>query len=219
MTDTIEGTNKKSKKNISLFKVITTLGILAIVSIIVIVAIIKQGRETYISSTAISPVTEQVGVEAYNINVAIIKEYIKQRNKTIPIEVCQVIAEKIITLCEKEKLPSDLVVAMIETESTWNPTVTSSEGAKGLMQILIEDGIDINPKQSYDIEYNIETGIAILKSKLNKSNGNLTKALKMYVGGCKNYSEKVYQAIGMFVMYKSKLIIEEQQEDIKKEDK
>ena len=213
MTDTIEGTNKKSKKNISPFGIITTLGILAIISIIIIISIVKQGRETYISSTTISPAPEQVSVEKYNINIAIIKEYIKQRNKTIPIEVCNIIAETIVALCEEEKLPSDLVVAMIETESTWNPTVTSSEGAKGLMQILKENGIDIDPDQSYDIEYNIKTGIAILKAKLNKANGNLSKALKMYVGGQKNYSEKVYQAIGMFVMYKSKLIIEEQQEE------
>lgn len=207
-TDTLKKSN--SKRNISAVSIMLgTIVIFALCMFYLKLVVLAPDSINKIASTEIE--VEQ----NFNNRVSIIKNYIKQRNNTISIEVCNIIAEKIIILCDQEQLPPDLIVAMIETESTWNPTVTSSEGAKGLMQILKEDGIDIEYSKSYDIEYNIKTGIDILKSKLNKADGSLTKALKMYVGGQKNYSEKVYQAIGLFVMYKANIIIEEREKEEK----
>jgi len=199
-----------------------TSSVVKVYVLIVIIALFVIGM-TMLSVYEANPTkATRFGEEVATVtksDTMVIKDYIKQRNKTIPIEVCNIIADKIIILSEREKLPADLIVAMIETESSWNPTTTSDKGAKGLMQILEEDGITIESSRSYDIEYNIKIGIDILKSKLKKTDGNLSKALKMYVGGDKNYSEKVYQAIGMFVMYKAKLVIEEREKEGKEKSK
>jgi len=199
-----------------------TSSVVKVYVLIVIIALFVIGM-TMLSVYEANPTkATRFGEEVATVtksDTMVIKDYIKQRNKTIPIEVCNIIADKIVILSEREKLPADLIVAMIETESSWNPTTTSDKGAKGLMQILEEDGITIESSRSYDIEYNIKIGIDILKSKLKKTDGNLSKALKMYVGGDKNYSEKVYQAIGMFVMYKAKLVIEEREKEGKEKSK
>jgi len=70
------------------------------------------------------------------------------------------------------------------------------------MQIFIEDGIEIDPKKAYDIQYNIQKGIAIFKSKLLKADGDISLALKYYVGGDEDYHKEVYKYLGRYTLYK-----------------
>lgn len=128
--------------------------------------------------------------------------YIRKRKNNISVKLSRIISYEVVTQSRENKIPVGLLLGIIETESMWNPKCKSKMNARGLMQILQEDGVEINSKNAYDISYNIEKGIDIFKSKLNKSGGNLSLALKYYVGGDNNYQKKVYKYMGKFLLWK-----------------
>jgi len=134
--------------------------------------------------------------------IALLSKYIKTRKINSPVEVCDKIAYEIITQSKLNHIADDIVVGIIEIESMWNVYSKSKAGARGLMQILIEDGVEIIPEKAYDISYNIEKGIAIFKSKLQKANGDVSLALKYYVGGDPEYHKAVYKYLGKYTLYK-----------------
>ena len=78
----------------------------------------------------------------------------------------------------------------------------SSKLAKGLMMVLIEDGVVIDDKQVFDIRYNLSKGVEIYLSKLKKSDGNIKLALEKYSGNAKDCPSSVYENIGRYMMFK-----------------
>lgn len=95
-------------------------------------------------------------------------------------------------------LKPEIVLAIIEVESNFNPYAVSRAGAHGLMQImpfwLKEIG---QPGDNlFRVHTNLRFGCTILKYYLNKENGNLFRALGRYNGslGSWTYPKKVYRA-------------------------
>lgn len=88
-----------------------------------------------------------------------------------------------------------LVLALIQTESTFDRFAISKSGALGLMQVmpfwLKELGHD--DANLFDIDTNITLGVTILKYYLDKENGQTGKALARYNGsaGSWKYPNKV----------------------------
>lgn len=97
---------------------------------------------------------------------------------------------------QKVDLPPELVLAVIHTESTFDPEAVSSAGALGLMQIMPFWKFIIGDKQDdlMDLHTNIRYGVTILNHYLDKENGNLTRALARYNGslGKTWYPKRVY---------------------------
>lgn len=139
-----------------------------------------------------------------NPEVKILTEYQIARNSKLPVEIAQLQAQVILAAAAKHKMEPALIVGLIETESLFNATATSTESAKGLMQILRGEDVEVDQEQAYDLEYNVETGIKILEGKLKITNGDLGKSLDNYSGGAENYSSKVYSSLGRYVMFRSK---------------
>lgn len=84
----------------------------------------------------------------------------------------------------RAELPPELVLAVIEVESNFNPFAISSAGARGLMQVmpfwLKEIG---QPGDSlFRMHTNLRYGCTILKYYLDKERGNLFHALARYNG-------------------------------------
>ncbi len=92
----------------------------------------------------------------------------------------------------------NLILALIKVESSFNPRAISSVGAYGLMQInysVWKNTFNIDPNKIFDIDYNIDVGLRILKRYYDESNGDIKKALFLYNNGYfyknKSYVPKV----------------------------
>lgn len=82
----------------------------------------------------------------------------------------------------------NLVLAVMQVESAFDPLAVSTAGAYGLMQVryaVWKDELNIDKNKIFDIEYNIELGLKILKQYHEVSGGNLGRTLFLYNNGYK----------------------------------
>lgn len=84
---------------------------------------------------------------------------------------------------KKYRIDKGILRAIIKAESNFNPSVTSSAGAQGLMQIMPANFSFLGISNGYDIEQNINGGAKLLRNYLDRYNGNLEMALMAYNGG------------------------------------
>lgn len=102
------------------------------------------------------------------------------------------------------KIDPYLVAAVIETESNWDPSVRSSSGAEGLMQLLPDtaqdmidkgyiDGAAYSVDDLYEPEVNIMFGCAYLRYLLDYYDGALDRAIAAYNAGIGNVEDWVDQ--------------------------
>jgi len=132
----------------------------------------------------------------------IVSSWIKKTNKSVPIEVANIIAIEACKQTSNTNLPLPLIVAIIQRESHFDPYAVSKSNAMGLMQILNGGkGIIIDQSRAFDISYNIAKGIEIFNEHLRLQKGSLDKALFGYVGGDKTYAADIYKIMGEFSMF------------------
>jgi hypothetical protein len=84
---------------------------------------------------------------------------------------------------DKFNLDSALIKAIIKAESNFNHRAVSPVGAQGLMQLMPATASDMNVKDSFHPESNIEGGARYLKYLLKTYRNNLELALAAYNAG------------------------------------
>ena len=131
--------------------------------------------------------------------------YIEIKYQHIPDVLAKNIAENVVEICSKEKMSPELVMGIIQVESSFNPMAISNKNARGLMQVMPMWAKEFKLRRVNDlhnVDINILSGIKVLKIHIKEENGNLDKGLYRYVNKDKTYADSVYNAIGKFVSFR-----------------
>ncbi len=101
------------------------------------------------------------------------------------------------------KFKPELVLSIIQVESNFNPKAISYRGAYGLMQINLavwENELKIDRDKIFNVGYNIDLGLQVLRRYYDETNGNLKRAIHLYNNGYKYNNLKYVKLIDSTLM-------------------
>lgn len=81
------------------------------------------------------------------------------------------------------RVPVELVEAIIDEESAWNPYAVSSKGAAGLMQLMPQTALRFGVRNRFCLNENIRGGVAYLAFLYNEFGGDLRLVTAAYYVG------------------------------------
>lgn len=102
---------------------------------------------------------------------------------TRPARQKQAVAPLVSAAAATHNLPEELLLAVIEAESNFNPQAVSPKGAQGLMQLMPETARFLGVTDAFDPVANIDGGARYLKAMLTRFGNDLPLALAAYNAG------------------------------------
>ena len=81
------------------------------------------------------------------------------------------------------RVPPELIAALIDVESRWNPNALSNKGAMGLMQLMPATARQFGAFQPFDEEQNIAAGTRYVTTLMWEFRGDLRLVAAAYYAG------------------------------------
>lgn len=81
------------------------------------------------------------------------------------------------------RVPPELISALIDVESRWNPRAVSNKGAIGIMQLMPETARRFGAFQPFDVEQNIAAGTRYVTALMWEFHGDLRLVAAAYYAG------------------------------------
>jgi len=81
------------------------------------------------------------------------------------------------------RVPPELIAALIDVESRWNPHAVSNKGAMGLMQLMPATARRFGAVQPFDIEQNVAAGTRYVTTLMWEFHGDLRLVAAAYYAG------------------------------------
>ena len=81
------------------------------------------------------------------------------------------------------RVPPELIAALIDVESRWNPNALSNKGAMGLMQLMPATARRFGASQPFDEEQNIAAGTRYVTTLMWEFRGDLRLVAAAYYAG------------------------------------
>jgi len=81
------------------------------------------------------------------------------------------------------RVPPELIAALIDVESGWNPRALSNKGAMGMMQLMPETARRFGAWQPFDPEQNIAAGTRYVTTLMWEFHGDLRLVAAAYYAG------------------------------------
>jgi hypothetical protein len=101
----------------------------------------------------------------------------------VPAEKTRSYDDLILEHAELNGVRPDLVRAVVQVESAYNPNARSPKGAKGLMQLMPATILRFGVSNPYNPVENVRAGVAYLRQLLNRYDNNEKLALAAYNAG------------------------------------
>lgn len=121
------------------------------------------------------------------------------------------------------QVPVELVEAVIEVESSWDPHAVSPKGAVGLMQLMPRTAIRFGVWNRFRIEENIRGGVAYLAWLIDTFRGDLRLVTAAYLVGESSIrsrglaysSPEVYRYVSRVAeLYRTKRLLKSRRESL-----
>jgi soluble lytic murein transglycosylase len=87
------------------------------------------------------------------------------------------------TYATRYGVPPELIGALIDVESRWNPKAVSNKGAMGLMQLMPETARRFGAFQPFDVEQNIAAGTRYVTTLMWEFHGDFRLVVAAYYAG------------------------------------
>lgn len=81
------------------------------------------------------------------------------------------------------RVPPELIAALIDVESRWNPRALSNKGAMGLMQLMPDTARRYGAVEPFDVEENIAAGTRYVTTLMWEFRGDLRLVAAAYYAG------------------------------------